>query len=321
MPETPTTVERPNVEWWNFDAVSDSGDEVVSIRFFRRYIFSSVAGDAAAVSFVFSSGGKQVCRSVSAFSQDAVQGEDPSISIGPNRFSRKTALYGAGNLVTLDLPLRRGRRVQAQLEWLNLDGDPDRSPFELNKIGKGDWRILSQRSDVSGKIVISGGTGREIVYQFRGTGSHSQYSDDSATGFGVRMSGSAHFVDSTVFFASEGNSSTEGNAASVAVAGDEETREALAVATEHYWTRTRYGIKYPRRFLLTSDDAKLRVKLLAPYESELCFARFPAEITLTVDNDKQRKAIGCVEILEPRRLKSNIVRWFSGLGVRKMENG
>lgn len=322
MQEVSHFAEKRPIEWWSFDAVSDDGEAFLSIRFFNRHLFSSSERDLLpTVSFVYFSGGRQVCRAVMEYHEDAMTIAGPELEIGESRFGKKSSDYGNGFTAEVSLPMRQGKSVDAQLEWISLADDRSKPPL-LREAGCGDWKIESPRSDVSGRITVTDRRGRGDVHQFRGTGSHSHYQCASAddAGFGVRLSGSGHFVDSTIFFCREANLLSDDSRASLSLILDGEVVENKAVSAEHYWTRTRYGIKYPRRFLLNADDLKLRVKLMPPYESELCFTRFPAEITLTKGDEKPRKAIGCVEVLEPRRMRSNLVRWFSGLGVGRDEN-
>jgi hypothetical protein len=307
---------RSAIEWWSFDAVSDDGADVLSVRFFNSHIFArDTVSSVPAVSFVYSIAGKQTCRAVIESAPEAFEQKSDGVTIGDCSFRHETTDYGRGTLVVVSLPTRRGKTIEARIEWLSVAPAND---AVLSSSGCGDWRIDSSRSDVSGRVSIVDSAGRECIHHFRGTGSHCHYVSRSETlGFGSRLAGVGHFIDSTVFFCREGELLSDGTHASVSVVGEADVSEALAASAEHYWTRTRYGIKYPRRFLLAADDMKLRVKLLAPYESELCFARFPAEMTLTLPDEKQRKAIGCVEVLEPRRMESKLVRWFSGLGVSR----
>ena len=322
MQEVSAISEKRPIEWWSFDAVSDDGEAFLSIRFFNRHLFSRSERDLVpTVSFVYFAAGRQVCRAVIEYPEDAMIIDGPELEVAGNRFGKQSADYGNGFDAEVSLPIRQGGSVDARLEWLSLEDDRS-NPLLLREAGCGEWKIESPRSDVSGRITVTDRRGREDVHQFRGTGSHSHYQCASAddAGFGVRLSGSAHFADSTIFFCREAKLLTDDSRASLSLILDDEVIEAKAVSAEHYWTRTRYGIKYPRRFLLSADDLKLRVKLMPPYESELCFTRFPAEITLTTADEKPRKAIGCVEVLEPRRMRSNLVRWFSGLGVGRDEN-
>jgi len=322
MQEVSPIAEKRPIEWWSFDAVSDDGEAFLSIRFFNRHLFSNSEQDLVpTVSFVYFAAGRQVCRAVIEYHEEAMIIDGPELEVAGNRFGKKSADYGNGFTIEVSLPMRQGGSVDARLEWLSLADDRS-NPLHLREAGCGEWQIESPRSDVSGRITVTDRRGREDVHQFRGTGSHSHYQCASAddAGFGVRLSGSAHFVDSTIFFCREAKLLTDDSRASLSLILDDEVIEAKAVSAEHYWTRTRYGIKYPRRFLLSADDLKLRVKLMPPYESELCFTRFPAEMTLTKADEKPRKAIGCVEVLEPRRMRSNLVRLFSGLGVGRDEN-
>ncbi|MCO6512817.1 MAG: hypothetical protein J5I65_18685 [Aridibacter famidurans] len=313
-------------EWWYFDALSDSERESVVVIFLDNFIFSprynslnrksgkngSGGSESSfpAVAFFFYRDGKPLYRCINEYPADhfSADPEWPHCEIGGSSFRFEETPYGQRYMVDVKAPMRRGKTLRARFEWLSVETDllPG-SDIE----GAGHfWNLVSSRSDVTGKIEILDGGGRctEEV-DFRGTGYHDHNRDSRWLPDAVSewTWGRVHFTDSTaVLYDYHGTDPSE-SVSSLFVA----TESGLACKPAEFEIRgTRrdiFGLKYPSRIRITTEDGlKLTVKDASVIDSSFFYTRFLFEATLSAGDGVARRSCGIGEFLAPGKLKTSL---------------
>ncbi len=331
-------------EWWYFDALSDDGREAVVVIFTDNYVFSpryfesptqpqtfdTETGETKvlrfpAVTFLYSVDGKIVYKTVNEFGYDKFFGSagTADCSIGQSSLTVKTASYGSGYIVTVDVPLGSDKRLKAAFEWLSVEADllhdsMDGHPGFL-------WNMVSPRSDVSGRIEVldRSGKSKQLIH-YRGTGYHDHISGTDALNeiLNCRQWGRAHFNDCTAVYCVVDTEPDGPGAARLIVTRDGTISMRSADVDAAKLHRDRHGIKYPQRLVLQGeDDVQLRVKPIQTIESTYYNVRSLSEMTLTLRDGKPRKTIGISEILSPKNMKYRLFRWLSDLQIDRNESG
>ncbi|MEP6849028.1 MAG: hypothetical protein ABI999_09235 [Acidobacteriota bacterium] len=322
-------------EWWYFDAMSEDGDEAVVVWFLDnsvlspRYNRSRRPGQPAverfpAVLFAYYCDGKVVYRAFSEFAGSEIDADTalPACRIGESSFRFDSAPYGSGFEIQIRASLSRGRMLEAKFEWLSVEADLD--PTSAVKVGEHSWNVVATRSDVSGRINILNRRGNSIdVRHFRGTGYHDHEHD--ARGFADTISekswGRVHFADTTAVYQvfSEVGRDAE---AKLLVTRDGRLIERTVRVDEQNFARDKFGIRYPTRLTLTSDDnIRLRVKPSTILDSSFCSVRFASEMTLTLRDGKPRRSTGISEMIAPRTLKYRWLDWLTDMRIGKNGKG
>jgi carotenoid 1,2-hydratase len=323
-------------EWWYFDALADGGKEAIVITFLDNYVFSprynSVKSGSEgrerypAVSFVYYEGGRPVYRCVNEFSAQSFSASEdaPACNIGESSFRFDTASYGSGYLITINATISNGRRIEATFEWLSIEADLAPGSF-CHETSAHCWNMVAPRSDVSGRINIYDRKGASIdVRHFRGTGYHDHSLDNRWLPRTVRdwQWGRCHFGDSTAVFYRYCEIGDDTPTTKLYVIRDGEMRERDAGYTEQNYARDKYGIRYPTRLRLISDDnLRLRVKPVKVIDSSFHYLRFLSEMTLTLRDGKPRKTIGISEFLSPKTLKYRWLNWWTDLRIGRDGKG
>lgn len=331
-------------EWWYFDALSDDGREAVVITFTDNYVFSpryfeshthqqpvnAIAGDPKvlrfpAVTFLYSVDGKIVFKTVNEFGFDQFVGRSGSAdcSVGRSSISAKSASYGSGHIVTVDVPLGPDKRLRAAFEWLTVEGDlmHDATEGQAGFL----WNMVSPRSDVSGRIEVLDQTGKsKQLIHYRGTGYHDHVSGTDALNeiLNCRQWGRAHFNDCTAVYCVVDTESVGHGAARLIVTRDGTISMRSADVGATRFQRDLHGIRYPQRIVLNGeDDVCLRAKPVETIESTFYNVRSLSEMTLTLNDGKPRKTIGISEIVSPKNMKYKLFRWLSDLQIDRKEGG
>lgn len=321
-------------EAWHFDVLSDDGRQALIVSFYDNYPFSpryynrekKSNGQAEidrhskcpAVSLVYSVDGKMVLNAVNEFQpyEFVSKREGVNCAIGASWFKAKSADYGTGYMVDVELITARKRRIRAELEWLSIDADL----FSGGQDGAATavWNIVSPRSDVSGHINVTDHDGETInVFHIRGTGCHDHLRsqrplDETIAG---RCWGRAHFVDSTaVFQCVDLHSGGCVSTLYLVKGGMIEAREAERQAGGY--VRSRFGLKVPRELTFTSgDDLSLQIKPERVIESGFCEVKVVSRMALSIGNEKPHETMGIMAILAPGRLRRRLIRRLSGLRI------
>ncbi len=329
-------------EWWHFDALSDDGLEAVAITFTDNNVFSTRYAKpfaahgplplepaheqvrSPAISFLYWAGGRSVVKTVAEYPFSAFSGsvERPECRIGANSFHVETTSYGNGYMISIDLPLKHGRRVQASFEWLSVESDlsPCGDPREEPSF----WNLVAARSDVSGRIEVFGGDGRSTnKHHFRGTGYHDHVCGDEAIydAINCRQWGRAHFVDQTAVYCVQKGRDGEPIDTKLVLTGDREMSVHSADVEPRQMHRDKFGIKYPLRLeLTTGNGTRLIINVIKPIDSTFYNVRLLSEMTLELPDGKPRKTSGLTSILSPANMKYRLFRWFTELQFAKYGN-
>ncbi|MGB7069095.1 MAG: hypothetical protein WBD22_06335 [Pyrinomonadaceae bacterium] len=319
---------------WHFDALSDDGKDAVIITFFdnsvvsRDYAGSLRPGEGPpprrvpAVQFAYYKDGRPVHRTMNEFGEGDFAAADGRVecSIGDSNFRLESAPYGSGFLVKVSAFLSRSRRIEARFEWLSIEADlrpADATPDN----NAHNWNMTSPRSDVTGRIKVLDKNDTETeVIQFRGTGYHDHMLDRRSLTATIseRHWGRAHFVDSTAVFHRLRETGDSQPWTRLYIIRDGILREKDVRYEEQLYVRDKFGIKYPSRVrMLTDDNIRLRSKTIKVIDSSFYRLRFISEMTLTLRDGKPRKTIGMSEILAPKVLKYRWLNWLNHLRTVK----
>ena len=304
----------------------------MSITFYDNYVFSPrYAGtsgrfgeDAAAprcpaVSLVYSKNGKRISHIVSEYSAEMFKGNGDlaECSIDANSFRVQAADYGSGYMLHLSLPMRGGRRIEANLEWLSIEAN---MRTDTQATTETSWNVVVPRADVSGRITIFGRREQsKKTFHFRGTGCHDHFRSKRSLSetFSGRQWGHAHFVDTTAFFCRQTVKVGE-QIEKLYIVRDGELHERNAQIDEQNIGSSRYGAKFPKRLTLTTDDnIRLRIKPLHAIESGFCNVKMMSEMTLTLRDGQPRKAMGIADFLTSGRMENGLFRFLTGLGINR----
>lgn len=325
-------------EWWYFDALSDDGREAIVIVFLDNFVYSPRYNDPAenngsvvpkehlgfpAVSFTYFADGKIVYRAEREFpAEEFFPGEtELKCRIGNCGFRFEKASYGSGFLVSVDLPLAKGRHLRANLEWLSVESDLAPPPACFDDTAHC-WNMAVPRSDVSGKITVQDDRKRTTdVRSFRGTGYHDHNLDNRwlAKTVSEWHWGRAHFADSTVVFCRYAEVGDEHPRTHLMLIRGGELVRLDAVVEELGHARDRLGIRYPTRFrAVTERGIILETHVKKVIDSSFHHLRFLSTMELDA-NGQKHSTTGITEFIAPRALKR---RWFSWLStLRSGKNG
>jgi carotenoid 1,2-hydratase len=320
-------------EWWYFDALSDNGREAVIIVFLDNFIYSprynredDTGRKFPAIAFTYFADGKPVYRCVNEFAEEEVSADrtSPECRIADSYFKYEKAAYGSGYSITVNVKLSGDRRLEANFEWLSIESDFAAESFCYRESSHC-WNMVAPRSDVTGKISVSDKRGRTLdVRQFRGTGYHDHCLDNRWLAKTVRdwHWGRAHYADATAVFYRYCERGQHTPNTKLLVVKNGELRERTAEYDEQNYARDKFGIRYPTRLRLISDDnMRLRVKPLKIIDSSFYYLRFLSEITLTLRDGIPRKTSGITEFLAPKSLKYRWLNWLSDMRTGRNGKG
>ncbi len=314
-------------QWWYFDALSDNGEDAVIVDFIATPAFSTDK-DAKlpreqgspirkpTVSFEYYRKGKLLYRAICEYSQDQLS-SDPALGtcrIGDSYFELGSADYGSGYSLRLDLPMARGRRLKAGMEWLFIESDLLAREDDTVE-GKSVWNVVAPRADVTGRFEITDRRGRiEDTCHFRGSGYHDQRSGPAnfLENFSAWTWGRIHFPDSTAIFLSAEYDDV--SMSKLLVVRDNTFRVRDAVCNRQNPSHDRLGIKYDRHLKISSDDGlELVINRLKPLSSGMYMLRFVSEMELRLRDGKPRKSLGISECISPKRLRRGWMTRLTGM--------
>ncbi|NNE67066.1 MAG: hypothetical protein HKN33_10920 [Pyrinomonadaceae bacterium] len=324
-------------EWWYFDALSDDGDEVISIVFLDNCVFSPAynlrcgrngaaevdeePSSTPAVAFTYHRDGKPVYRSICEYSEAEFEASDEVTicRIGSNKFEYKKASYGTGFFVQIDLPLSRRRRLTAEFEWLSIESNL--AAPSGSEAGKHRWNLVSPRSDVTGKISIVDRRGKTTKQKFRGTGYHDHRSDDRWMPDAIEewYWGRAHFPHTTAVYYRLLEKGNPDPVSRLMLVRDNKLIEYDCEFEFDGSTKTsRFGLSSPARFTIKADEITLNVENTVVIDSSFFCIRFRSDISLDY-NGQIEEASGVSEYVLPGPLKN---KWLNRLlALRIGRNG
>ena len=312
-------------EWWYFDALAEGGREAVAITFLDNFIYSprynreDTAGEKfPAISFTYFADGRPLYRCINEFSENEFHADkdSPGCRIGESAFTFQTATYGSGYFVTINAKLAGERRLEAHFEWLSIESDFSTEAFCYRESSHC-WNMVAPRSDVTGRISVFDKRGKTIdVRHFRGTGYHDHCLDNRWLAKTVRdwHWGRAHYSDATAVFYRYCELGEHTPSTKLFVVKNGELRERDVQYDEQNYVRDKFGIRYPTRLrLISEDNVRLRVKPIKVIDSSFYYLRFLSEITLTLRDGVPRKTSGITEFLAPKTLKYRWLNWLSDM--------
>jgi carotenoid 1,2-hydratase len=333
-------------EWWYFDAMSDDGTEAVVICFLDNSVFSPrynrrlntgsakdtvgrppVENPAStqrfpAVFFAYYRNGKPFYRAFNEFTAGELDADNtsPACRIGESGFRFDSAPYGSGYSIHISSALGRGRVLEAKFEWLSIESDFHRGASNYPVDGH-ILNMVATRSDVSGRISVFDKKGAsKDVRHFRGTGYHDHEADSRwfADTLSEKFWGRAHFADTTAIFQKFKESGCDG-CTKLFIVKDGGLSEREVRCEEKNFVRNKFGIKYPSRTTLTSDDGiRLRIKPIKVLDSSFYALRFASEMTLTMRDGKPRKSMGITELVAPKTLKYRWLDWINDMRILRV---
>jgi len=336
-------------EWWYFDALSEDGRDAVVIIFLDNFIFSPRYNSPnrkinkiaeklrrkknpqdqtcfPALAFTYYRDGKPKYRAINEFlPEEFSAGEDkPSCVIGDNNFRLESAPYGSGYILSINARLRKNKNLKANFEWLSIESDllPEKP---INTEDSHSWNLVAPRADVTGRINIDDDKGKSLdVVNFRGTGYHDHNLDNRWMPETVSdwQWGRAHFSDATAVFYRYKENGEANPTTKLFTVRDGVLRDRDSTYEETNFARDVFGIKYPQRLtLVTDDNIRLRVKQTRIIDASFFYLRFQSEMTLTLRDGKPRKTVGITEFLKPKALKYKWLDWLTNMRIGRNGKG
>ncbi len=321
-------------EWWYFDALSDDGKDAVVIIFLDNFIFSPGYNSLnhnnlydkdvkfPALAFIYYKNGKPIYRAINEFKENEFKASSktPQCKIGNNSFHLESAPYGSGYVLEINAKMHKKRNLKARFEWLSIEHDlkPTKKAITDNAHC---WNLVSPRSDVTGRITVENQNGnKQDEVNFRGTGYHDHNLDNRWLPDTVHdwQWGRSHFPDTTAVFYRYREIGNENIKNKLFLTRDNQITEKDATFEVQETGRDIFGLKYPKRLKITTEDkVKLRVKQNKVIDSSFFYLRFLSEMTLTLRDGKPRKTIGITEHLEPKSLKYRWLDWLVNMRIGK----
>ena len=278
-----------------------------------------------ALAFTYYRDGKPKYRAINEFApEDFSAGRDvPFCRLGENEFRFDSAPYGSGYMLTINAKLRNNRTLKASFEWLSVESDflPDQ-PFNADEAHN--WNLAVARADVTGRIAVSDASEKTLdTVNFRGTGYHDHNLDNRWLPETVAdwQWGRAHFADATAVFYRyqefDGEPTTK-----LFTVSDNQLTDRDSSYEESDFTRDVFGIKYPQRLTLqTEDHLCLRVKQTKIIDASFFYLRFLSEMTLILSDGKPRRTVGITEFLNPKALKYKWLDWLTNMRIGRNGKG
>lgn len=310
-------------EWWYFDALSDDERDALVVIFLDNFIFSprynsqnrrpdpiqeTSAATFPAIAFFFYRDGKPLYRCINEYpaSDFSAESDSPGCVIGNSSFSYESTPYGDRYLVSVSAPLRGRKSLSASIEWLAVESDL--TPDQVSQKEGHFWNLVSPRSDVTGKVEISGGDGRRTEeINFRGTGYHDHNRDKRWLPAAVKdwTWGRIHFSHMTAVFYDYNGIGGEGDHSSLFIAS-EGTLEQKDVNIEVLGTaRDLLGLKYPSRLRIREEGGiEMLINQSAVIDSSFFYTRFLCDATMNVPGSAPKRSGGIGEYLNPACLKN-----------------
>jgi len=319
-----STKAENSYELWRFFALSDNGELAVSIVFIDDVNIygggTNIHGNKRpAVDLTIFRDGKVIFSKLEEFDPSAFQAkaDGSGCSIDDNLFTFSSADYGSGYLVSLILYISEKQRIELNFEWLSIESDLSDEKFE--SAGNGYyWNVVAPRSDVSGKFTIRDTSG--IIKEtgnFRGTGVHDHIigTREMLKGLDQWFSGTAHYNDSTILFSHFND--TENNCENEFIQiRDGKMSRMPAKYVQSRYSRTRYGVKYPRYAHFDGEFGMLIVEPSKTIISNAFMVRLLNNITL-ISQGKEYTTVGMSEIIAPNTRYSRWLLWLNKMSVRE----
>ena len=336
-------------EWWYFDAISDDKRDALVIIFLGNFTFSPRYNRAAAelqptdrpvrfpaLAVCLYRDGRPVFRAINEYTANefTARTDHPVCHIGRSSFHLQKTSGALSYVVTLDEPIRRGRRMTATLEWKVTQGDFSPGESDDGKLSQPgtdnearvpahEWNMVAPRCCVSGKIAVSGRNNTLIMQrEFRGTGYHDHNRDRRwmASTIARWQWGRAHFDDETTvvfYYYRECDRVAPVIRVFTICRGARSIHKAQI--TEEEARRHYFGLRYPRRlrfdFGTGRTEETLRVRQGRMIDSSFFYLRFLSEMTLETGGGQTWSATGITEQLAPQSLRWRWLDWLTDMRI------
>lgn len=334
-------------EWWYFDAISDDGRDVLVVIFLANFIFSprynrliaealrgtplmhcGVSFPAVAVTLYRD--GRPLVRSISEYRSEefTASADHPACRIGQSGFHSEQGARGTRYLINLDVPLRRGRRLEAKLAWLVREGDFSRTDTR-NTVPRDtpahDWNLVAPRCDVSGVLDVIEQSGQRASYLFRGTGYHDHNRDWRSLPLTIAewQWGRAHFDDITAVFYRYRELGERDSTTRLFVVRDGKFEVCKAQFATSGQRRHHFGLRYARHLQIAAEREEGQGGTFGlhlrqhPIDSSFFYLRFASEATLDAPDGRVRRATAITEHLAPRALQWRWLWWLTDMRIGK----
>ncbi|MBA2504221.1 MAG: hypothetical protein H0V27_15210 [Pyrinomonadaceae bacterium] len=331
-------------EWWYFDAASDDGRDVLVVIFLTNFIFSPRYNQAVsnaqskdnssappqfpAVSVWWYRNGKVRLRLVNEYASElfAASTSSPECRIGASGFHLERQNGEVRYCVQLDETMRRGRKLQASLEWCVVEGDLAPRPRESHRSASPpahEWNLVAPRCHVNGTLNVLDSNSSNRAHRFSGTGYHDHNRDrrPMAQTISEWQWGRAHFRERTmIFYRYAGRDLERSSAARLFVVHRNKLVTHDARFIHEDVRRDLFGLRYPRALRIEFQDesgapAVLHVAQRHLLESSFFYLRFLGEARLETSGANGEQASIISEYLAPRALQWRWLHWLINMRI------
>lgn len=339
------TGEPAAYEWWYFDAVSESGRDLLVIIFLTNFIFSPrynrQASDSAkqssqsgkspveqipAIAFTLYRDGRPVLRSISEHTADefAASSEIPACRIGKSSFHFTAHEDGGKYDIEINATLRRGHTLAARFTWRIVAGDLKPPGVADTPSGAThEWNMVAPRCSVAGEWRITKRDGARERHEFRGTGYHDHNRDNRflPTTIAEWQWGRAHFQHSTVVYYRYREHDARFITRLLIIENDE-----LKIHTPRYTgdrlRRHHFGLRYMRQLSFATTDADEQLTLHADQsrvvDGSFFYLRFAGTAKLRRGNNQTPETVTLIsEYLAPRALTWRWLDWLTNMRISR----
>ena len=335
-------------EWWYFDAVSESGRDLLVIIFLTNFVFSprynrqasdsvkevsqppgaSYVKQIPAIAFTLYRDGRPVLRSISEHTSDdfVASPDHPACRIGGSHFHFTPQKNGGSYHIEINAPLRRGRTLAAQFTWQVVAGDlKTPNPGAEQRGAVHEWNMVAPRCVVAGKWTITKRDDANESHEFRGTGYHDHNRDNRFLPATIAewQWGRTHFRDSTVVYYRYRELDATPITRLLVVENDE-----LKIHTPRYVQgaarRHPFGLSYPRQLAFAIDDLHpeeqftLHADQTRVVDGSFFYLRFAGSAKLHRSNSRTTESATLIsEYLAPRALRWRWLDWLINMRISR----
>lgn len=334
-------------EWWYFDAVSESGRDLLVIIFLTNFVFSPrynrQASDSSkeisqpgalpvkqipAIAFTLYRDGRPVLRSISEHTaaEFFASSEHPACRIGASNFHFVPHSEGGTYHIEINAPLRRGRTLAARFTWRIVAGDL-RTPCVADTPSSAthEWNMVAPRCAVAGEWTITKRDGASEPHEFRGTGYHDHNRDNRFLPATIAewQWGRAHFRNSTVIYYRYREHEPTFITRLLTVENDE-LKIYMPLYTGDRVRRHHFGLRYTRQLGFATADADTNEQLTLHadqsrvVDGSFFYLRFAGTANLHRGNNQTPETAPLIsEHLAPRALRWRWLDWLTNMRISR----
>jgi carotenoid 1,2-hydratase len=280
-----------------------------------------------AIAFVYYHNGKPLYRAINEFAPEnfSAETDSPACSLGESSFKFESAPYGSGYILSIKANLRRGRKLEAKLEWLSIESDllPHKDFGDLRD--KHTWNLVASRSDVTGSIKVTDDKKKTLdVRHFRGTGYHDHNTDARWLPQTVKdwQWGRAHFTDATAVYYRYRELEESEAVVKLFLIKNNQLEMYDAYCQEKRIRRSIFGVKFPKELTFSTENGiELNITQLKPIDESFFYLRFLSEAKLKCPDGAAHEAFAITEHLAPKALKYRWLDWLVNMRIGRNDKG